>query len=99
MLRRARECIFWPSMSAEIRQLASACDTCQSLGRAQQKETLIPIEAKYPWETVGIDLFTLDNKEYLITVDYFSGFWEIDQLKSTSSATVIKKLLSSFFKV
>ena len=49
MLRRARECIFWPGMSAEIRQLASACDTSQSLSRAQQKETLISIEAKYPW--------------------------------------------------
>ena len=47
MLRRAHECIFWPGVSADIRQLASASDTCQSLSRAQQKETLIPIEAKY----------------------------------------------------
>ncbi|XP_028417000.1 uncharacterized protein K02A2.6-like [Dendronephthya gigantea] len=78
MLRRARECVFWPGMSAEVKQLASDCDACQSYARAQQKETLMPVEAKLPWEIVGADLFTLDNKDYLVTTDYFSGFWEID---------------------
>jgi hypothetical protein len=41
---------------------------CQSVGRAQQKGSLMPIEANSPWEIVGVDLFTLDNKEYLRTI-------------------------------
>ena len=32
-------------MSAEIKDLASTCDACQSVGRAQQKGSLMPIEA------------------------------------------------------
>ena len=66
MLRRACECVFWPGMSAEIEVLASTCDACQSFARAQQKESLMPIEAKSPWEIVGVDLFTQDNKDYLL---------------------------------
>ena len=96
MLRRARECVFWPGMSSEIKDLASTCDACQSFGRAQQKESLMPIEAKSPWEIIGVDLFTLDDKEYLLTIDYFSGFWEVDKLSSTTTEAVVKKLKVHF---
>ena len=30
-----------------------------------------------PWEKVAIDIYNLDNKDCLITVDYFSNFWEL----------------------
>ena len=50
MVRRARECVFWPGMAAEIKQLAGDCKACQTLATAQQKETLMPIETILPWE-------------------------------------------------
>ena len=96
MLRRARECVFWPGMSAEIKDLASTCDASQSFGRVQQKESLMPIEAKSPWKIIGVDLFTLNDKEYLLTIHYFSGFWEVDKLSSTTTETVVKKLKVHF---
>ena len=96
MLRRARECIFWPGMTADIKQVADACDACQSFCTAVQKETLRPIEAQYPWEKVGVDLLTWDTKDYLITTDYFSGFWEIDYLSSTVASSVIRHLKVHF---
>ena len=96
MLRRASECVSWPGMSAEIKDLASTCDASQSFGRAQQKESLMPIEAKSPWKIIGVDLFTLDDKEYLLTIDYFSGLWEVDKLSSTTTEAVAKKLKVHF---
>ena len=45
-----------------------------------------------PWARVAVDLFQLGNKDYLVTVDYFSSFFEIDRMYSTTSETVIKKL-------
>ena len=36
------------------------------------------------WEQVAVDLFELNKKEYVITVDYYSNFWDIDRLTSTT---------------
>ena len=40
MLRRARERIFWPGMSSNIRNITESCDAYQTFGRARQKESL-----------------------------------------------------------
>ena len=97
-LRRARECVYWPGMTDEIRQMVETCETCNTYQAAQQKQTLqttLP-EAEYPWQKVGVDLFSVKGKDYLVTVCYTSGFWEIDKLKSTRSTAVIYKLKSHF---
>ena len=40
-LRRARECIYWPGMSAEMKHHISACETCRELDSSTHaKETL-----------------------------------------------------------
>lgn len=49
-----------------------------------------------PWAEVGTGLFTFDNKDYLITVDYHSNFWEIDYLTDTKSVTDIRELKAHF---
>ena len=36
-----------------------------------------------PWEQVAVDLFELNKKEYMITVDYYGNFWEIDRRQVT----------------
>ena len=35
------------------------------------------------------DLFMLDTKSYLITVDTYSDYWELDALTDTSSEMVV----------
>ena len=49
-----------------------------------------------PWEQVGVDLFELDQKQYMITVDYYSNFWDIHHLKSTTSTSIALKLKNHF---
>ncbi|XP_048589452.1 uncharacterized protein LOC116620672 [Nematostella vectensis] len=97
-LRRARECLFWPGMTSEIKEFISQCESCCMYDNKQQRETLMSHETtERPWEKVGIDLFTIDGKDYLVVVDYFSGFWEIDPLTSDCKApTVVKKLKAHF---
>ena len=96
-LRRARETIFWPGMSAEVKELIATCETCRKYETSNPKESLMPHEMpNRPWEQVGVDLFELDRKEYMVTVDYFSNFWEVDRLTSTTSAAIILKLKNHF---
>ena len=56
----------------------------------QQKEPLMTYEIpSRPWKMVAQDLFTHKKKDYLITVGYYSDFWEIDLLTDTTSQTAI----------
>ena len=96
MVRRARECVFWTEIAAEIKQLAGDCESCQTLATAQQKETLMPIESTLPWEKVGTDLFSWSGKDYLLMLDYFSGWWEVERLNDTTTTAIIRVLKAHF---
>ncbi|XP_053406305.1 uncharacterized protein LOC128559147 [Mercenaria mercenaria] len=65
--------------------------------RKQSKEPLIShsIPDK-PWAKVGTDVFTFDGNDYLVTVDYFSNFFEIDRLYETTSKEIVAKLKQHF---
>ena len=96
-LRRAREMVYWPGMNNDVREYTQKCETCRELDQSQPKEPLMSHEIpSRPWQKVGADLFTVHNKNYLVTVDYFSNFWEIDRLYDTESKTVIQKMKAHF---
>jgi len=97
MMRRARQTVFWPGMSAEIKAMADNCETCQALKPANPRETLIQHnQGTYPWEKIACDLMEIDGRNYLITVDYFSNFTEADYLTNTESQSIIMKLKGHF---
>ena len=76
-----------------MRELVSRCSICNTYQPKQSKEPLISHETPtLPWSKVGVDLFVFENRTYLITVDYYSNFFEVDYLTSTTAIAVIKKL-------
>ena len=92
-LRRAREFIYWPNMTQEIKDYISKCEICRTFEIANPKEPLISHEIPdRPWAKIGTDIFTIHDKNYLITVDYYSNFWEVDYLPDMNSKTIIGKL-------
>lgn len=83
-LRRVRETVYWPRMNFEVREYAERCDVCRSLDEKQPKETIVSHDVpERPWSKLGTDILKFDQQEYLITVDYFSNFWEIVCLQDT----------------
>ena len=80
-LRKARDVLYWPGMSAEIKYSISKCDICNTYQTNQQKEPLIPHDPpKRPWSHVATDLFNFDKEEWFIIVDYWSDYFELNQL-------------------
>ena len=55
-----------------------------------------PTLPERPWEVIGADLFSLETSTFLITVSYYSGFWEIDQLQGLGTTPVIRCLKRHF---
>lgn len=84
-------------MQAEIKDFVSACSTCNEYAHKQQKETMLSHELPTrPWQVVSMDLFTHRQKDYLLIVDHYYDFWEIELLPDLSAVTVIKRCKSQF---
>ena len=96
-LRRAREVVYWPSMNQEITDYIELCDTCNMYASHPQREPLIVHDVpERPWQKVGCDIFTLDEKDYLCTVDYYSGYFEIDHLERKTARSIITRMKRHF---
>ena len=97
MMRRARELIYWPGLTAEVKQLADSCDVCRRHASQPQREPLLQHSKGFrPWQKVGVDLYTCAGRCYLVTVDYWSNFFEIDYVPSYAASNVILKLKAHF---
>ena len=59
-LTRARECVYWPNMSSQLRDFISTCHSCREHDVRQTKE---PMEVrdipKRPWQIVSADLIPI----------------------------------------
>jgi hypothetical protein len=92
----ARGIVFWPGMNKQIEDVCTRCPICLEHRNKNPREPMEqhPIP-NLPWSRVGSDLFELDGEQYLIMVDYYSGFIEVVQLHDTTSATVINNIKSN----
>jgi hypothetical protein len=89
-IRRARETVFWPGITADIKRLTEACHICSRYQQSIQKEPLCSHPApSRPWEKIGVDIFTFADRDYLCTVDYLSGFYELDRLPSKKVTDIV----------
>ena len=98
-LSLARQHIFWPRISAQIKDFVNSCSICKSLQNEYPSEPLIPHDIPNgPWIKIGIDIFCFDGKNYLMMVDYYSKFFEYDLLTNLSSLKAVEKCKIHFFR-
>lgn len=94
---RARQLVFWPRITQDLRMLVKTCDICQMVRPSQPKQSLHPHEVPPgPFKKLGMDIFDLDNSHYLLVADYFSKFPFVRKLNSMHSKTVIDVLKNLF---
>ena len=96
--RRARDVLYWPRINLDIETMVQSCPACIGNQRKQQAEPMKPHKVPdRPWEKVGVDLFTIDGRDYVAMVDYYSQYIEISTLTSnTTSKAVINAMKSNF---
>ena len=79
------------------KQLADLCETCQE---RKPRNTQEPLKQHNKgdglWQKIGLDFFEIVGKHYLIVVDYYSYFIEIDLLTRETSPLTITLLKKHF---
>jgi hypothetical protein len=84
-------------MNTHISEMITNCTECQIYGRKNTSEPLQPHQIPTrPWQKIGTDLFTHEGTNYLVIVDYASGYPELLKMSTTSSNAVITAMKSVF---
>ena len=93
----ARGLLYWPGITKDIENTVARCSVCIAHRPSQQREPLMSHSVpNYAWQKVGADIFTLNGKDYLIIVDYYSKYPEVSTIEYKSASHVVEKFKSVF---
>ena len=90
--RMCKDILFWPGMKSEIHEMCTSCGRCAQFKAQNQKEPMSsqPVP-DYPWQFISQDLCFFEGINYLITVDHYSDFIEVDEVTDTLASTISAK--------
>ena len=94
--QRVSAAVWWPGVSRDVESLVKSCAICQKMTTPKREPLLQSTLPDYPFERVASDLFELKGVVYLLLVDYYSRYIEVNKLPSLTSASVIIALKASF---
>lgn len=87
---------YWPKMKDEITKFINNCTVC---GQAKydrhpinQQFKVVPPASK-PFETVHIDLLTIQTEKYLTIVDVFSKYAQAYHIRDGTAVSIVQALL------
>ncbi|XP_064468421.1 uncharacterized protein K02A2.6-like [Ornithodoros turicata] len=93
---RAREAAWWPGISQHLHDFIKRCPICQMHRKPTTEPLLQTPLPERPWQVIGMDIFHENRQNYLVVVDYFSKFFEVSHLRTTTSSDLIAELRPMF---
>ncbi len=100
-LRAARQKVYWPGMTADVKSTVEACQECQRFKPAQTQE---PMASDPPatriFEEMAADHFETGGRHFLAVIDRYSGFPFVAQFNQAPTArTTLLELKKIFVTV
>ena len=94
---RAEQSVWWPEINSDLKSYVTQCSFCQINSPKQRKEPLIstPVPAR-PWSHLAADICHFSGTTWLVTVDIFSRYLEIQRLINVNSTSVVECLKTLF---
>lgn len=101
-LNLARDNLFWPGMSSQIKDVVTQCEVCAKFASSQPKSSMQSFKIPcYPFQEVSMDVFfdndAVKQRKYLVIADHFSDFFEIEEIKDLKPCRIVdvcKKIFS-----
>ena len=85
----AHESVYWVNINNDIENYVKKCSMCLEFQQIQPKEKTIHHDIPLrPWDVLGVDIFQLNNKNYLCIVDYHSKFLVIKRMEGLSAGSL-----------
>ena len=86
---RVSTSVWWPGVSKEMENFIKSCPVCQKTATPSKEPLISAPLPSHPWERIASNLFELEGSTYLLTVDYYSRFAEVQKLNSATLFNVI----------
>ena len=99
MKQRLRSKVWWPGIDRQAEKFCKTCHGCQLVSRPANPEPIKPTPSpRGPWQDLAVDLLgpLPSGDSVLVVVDYFSRFYEIRVMRSTTSEKIIERLEEIF---
>ena len=103
-LHRAKATVYWPKLYDELKALVTNCTICLKYSASNRKDSTkigpplgqeIPTQ---PWKKLATDLFTYDQANYLLVVDYTTKFPVVHKLTDLTACVVTEHMKAIFSK-
>lgn len=98
MRRILREKVWWPCMDRDVGDFIQECAGCAAVSSQGPPEPMLRKEMPdRAWQEIAIDFFTAKEcATFLVTVDYYSRFIKVIEMKGTNAAKTIEALETIF---
>ena len=97
-LKLAEQLYYWHGMANDIKQMTNSCASCQRYRSSNPNtQTIVdPDKIDPPLSSVGMDIFHVNNQNWLVMVDRSTGFPFAARLPSLSTTSVLNQLETWF---
>ena len=99
MKKILRTKVWWPAIDKDVEKFCKSCYGCQLVSQSAKPEPMCRTEMPNgPWQYLAADLLgpMPTGESVLVVTDYYSRYYEIEILKSTTSSHIIEAM-SKFF--
>ncbi|XP_063889726.1 uncharacterized protein K02A2.6-like [Scylla paramamosain] len=99
MLRRARQCVYWPGLEGDLQHYRASCTSCETHAPSQPSETLvITPPPEYPFQSTVADMFQHEGHTYMVYADRLTGWLELAHFPHGATSNKIKSQMRQYFK-
>ena len=94
--------MYWPNLTEQLKELVTNCRVCLKYSQANHKDSKSigpPLGQEIPtrpWAKLATDIFTFNNENYLLIVDYMSRFPVIRCLSNMTAKMVAEHMKAIF---
>jgi transposase InsO family protein len=96
-IRRARDVVWWPGMTKDIREMVKTCASCLEHRRNPKEPLMGTAVPERAWWRLAMDFFEKDGHMYLVVVDYFSRYISVHEMGESATAEATVKVLNNLF--